>query len=210
MVEIMRLILALSLLLGLTACNRSGGGADDEASGGIVTPPKGPDRYRVQFETSKGNFVVDVVRGWSPLGADRFHELVTARFYDENRFFRVVPGFVVQFGLSGDPALNRKWKVNIDDDLPGVSNTPATMSFATAGPRTRTTQVFINFGDNSRLDSKGFTPFGRVTEGMAAVMAINAEYEQRPDQGKLTSEGNTYLKAEFPNLDYIKKATVLP
>ena len=204
----MRIILVLTLLMGLSSCNRSGG--DGEDSGGIVTPPKGPDRYRVQFETSKGTFIVDAVRGWSPLGSDRFHELVKAGFFDENRFFRVVPGFIVQFGLSGDPAMNRKWKTNIDDDLPGVSNTPATVTFATAGPRTRTTQLFINFGDNNRLDAKGFTPFGRVTEGMAAVMAITAEYGERPDQGRITSEGNTYLKAEFPNLDYIKKATVLP
>ena len=206
----MRLILVLTLLMGLTACNRTGGGGDSEDSGAIVTPPKGPDRYRVQFETSKGTFIVDAVRGWSPLGSDRFHELVKAGFFDENRFFRVVPGFIVQFGLSGDPAMNRKWKTNIDDDLPGVSNTPATVTFATAGPRTRTTQIFINFGDNSRLDAKGFTPFGRVTEGMAAVMAITTEYGERPDQTRITSEGNTYLKAEFPKLDYIKKATVLP
>jgi peptidyl-prolyl cis-trans isomerase A (cyclophilin A) len=204
----MRRILVLILLAGLIACNRSG--SDEESSGGLVTPPKGPDRYRVKFETSKGDFVVDAVRGWSPLGADRFHELVTSGFYDENRFFRVVPGFVVQFGLAADPAVTRKWKLNIDDDPPGVSNTPATICFATAGPRTRTTQVFINFGDNSRLDSKGFTPFGRVTEGMGVVMSINAEYEQRPDQGRITSEGNSYLKAEFPNLDYVKKATIVP
>ena len=204
----MRRILVLTILAMLSGCNRTGG--DEESSGGIVTPPKGPDRYRVKFETSKGDFIVDAVRGWSPLGADRFHELVTAGFYDENRFFRVVPGFVVQFGLSGDPAMNRKWKLNIDDDPPGVSNTPATVTFATAGPRTRTTQVFVNFGDNSKLDSQGFTPFGRVTEGMGVVMSINAEYEQRPDQGRITAEGNAYLKPEFPNMDYVKKATIVP
>jgi len=202
----MRHILLLTLLAGLTACNRS---VESDDAGAVVTPPKGPDRYRVKFETSKGDFVVDAVRGWSPLGADRFHELVTSGFYNDNRFFRVVPGFVVQFGLNGDPALNRKWKVNIDDDPPGVSNTPGTICFATAGRRTRTTQVFINFGDNSRLDSQGFTPFGRVTEGMGVVMSINAEYEQRPDQGRITNEGNSYLKAEFPNMDFIKKASIV-
>jgi peptidyl-prolyl cis-trans isomerase A (cyclophilin A) len=205
----MRFILVLTLLAGLAGCNRSG--SEEEASGGIVTPPKGPDRYRVQFETSKGNFVVDVVRGWSPLGADRFHDLVKAKFYDECRFFRVVPGFVAQWGISGDPAVNRKWRQDIDDDLPGVSNTAGTITFAkTNAPRSRGTQLFINFGDNSRLDSTGFTPFGRVTEGMSVVMSINAEYTDKADQGRITNEGNSYLKAEFPNMDYIKKATILP
>ena len=195
------------MLAGLAACNRSD---SDESEGGLVTPPQGPDRYRVKFETSKGDFVVDAVRGWSPLGADRFHELVKSGFYDENRFFRVVPGFIVQFGLAADPAVTRKWKQNIDDDPPGVSNTAATICFATAGPRTRTTQVFINFGDNSRLDARGFTPFGRVTEGMSVVMSINSEYAERPAQDRITNEGNAYLKAEFPNLDYVKKATIIP
>ncbi len=204
----MRFILILTILAGLTGCNRSG--SEEEDAGAIVTPAKGPERYRVQFDTSKGNFVVDCVRGWSPLGADRFHELVKAGFYDGNRFFRVVPGFVVQWGLAGDPAVTRKWRRNIDDDLPGVSNSPGTITFATAGRRTRTTQVFINFGDNSRLDSQGFTPFGRVTEGMGTVMSINAEYEQKADQGKITNEGNAYLTGAFPNMDYIKKATILP
>jgi len=203
----MRLILVLSLLAGLAGCNRGG---NDEGAGAIVTPPKGPERYRALFETSKGNFTVDVVRGWSPLGADRFHELVQSAFYDQNRFFRVVPGFVVQWGLNGDPAVNRKWKLNIEDDPAGMSNTAGTVTFATAGPRTRTTQLFINFGDNSRLDSQGFTPFGRVTEGMGVVMSINAEYEQRPDQGRITNEGNAYLNAEFPNMDYIRKASIIP
>ena len=205
----MRFILVLTLLAGLTGCNRSGSG-EDEAAGGIVTPAKGPDRYRVQFESSKGNFTVDVVRGWAPLGADRFHELVTGGFYNEARFFRVMPGFIVQFGLAADPAMTTKWKRNIDDDPQGVSNTPGTVTFATAGPRTRTGQIFINFGDNSRLDAQGFTPFGKVTDGMSAVLAINAEYEQRPDQARITGEGNAYLKAEFPNMDYVKKATIVP
>lgn len=199
----MRRIFVLAVFLALAGC-RSG---EEE---GLATPPQGPDRYRVKFETSKGDFVVEAVRGWAPLGSDRFHELVKAGFYDETRFFRVVPGFVVQWGLASDPAVTRKWKRNIDDDPMGVSNTASTICFATAGPRSRTTQVFINLGNNSRLDSQGFTPFGRVTEGMNVVMSLNAEYEQRPDQGRITNEGNPYLKAEFPNLDYIKKATIIP
>lgn len=194
----MRFILVLTALLaGLAGCTKA--------------PHKGPDRYRVQFETSKGNFVVDVVRGWSPIGSDHFHELVVNNFYTENRFFRVVPGFMVQWGINGEPAMNTKWKVEIEDDLPGVSNTQGTMTFAkTSAPNSRSTQVYINFGDNSRLDSQGFTPFGRVTEGMNVVMSINAEYAERPAQDRITNEGNTYLKAEFPNLDYIKKATIVP
>jgi cyclophilin family peptidyl-prolyl cis-trans isomerase len=194
----MRFILVLTALLaGLTGCTK--------------TAHKGPDRYRVQFETSKGNFVVDVVRGWSPIGADHFHELVINNFYTENRFFRVVPGFMVQWGISGEPAMNSKWKVEIDDDPPGVSNTAGTMTFAkTSAPNSRSTQLFVNFGDNSRLDAQGFTPFGRVTEGMNVVMSINAEYAERPSQERITNEGNSYLKAEFPNLDYIKKATIVP
>jgi peptidyl-prolyl cis-trans isomerase A (cyclophilin A) len=198
----MRVILVLSALLaGLTGCTK--------------TPHKGPDRYRVQFETSKGNFVVDVVRGWSPIGSDHFHELVINNYYTENRFFRVIPGFMAQWGISGDPEMNKKWKVEIEDDPPGVSNTVSntagTITFAkTSAPNSRSTQLFINFGDNSRLDATGFTPFGRVTEGMNVVMSINAEYAERPSQERMTNEGNSYLKAEFPNLDYIKKATIIP
>jgi cyclophilin family peptidyl-prolyl cis-trans isomerase len=200
----LHVIIPLASVLALTSCNR------EPAAEGLATPAKGPDRYRARFETTKGDFVVEAVRGWSPLGADRFHELVTSGYYNENRFFRVVPGFVVQWGLAADPALTRKWKTNIDDDPPGVSNTPGTVCFATAGRQTRTTQVFINFGDNSRLDSQGFSPFGKVTEGMGVVVSLSAEYGERPDQGRITSEGNAYLKAEFPNLDYIRKASIIP
>lgn len=200
------LIVPTLLLAALSACNSS-------TSSDVVTPPKGPDRYRVKMETTKGEFVIECVRGWSPLGADRFHELVKAGFYDDARFFRVAPGFVIQFGIKGVPEIDRKWKdANIDDDpVVGMSNTPATVCFAKAGmPRTRSTQMFINIGENSRLDAQGFTPFGRVTEGMGVVMNINQEYAERPDQGKLTEQGNAYLMAEFPNLDYIKKATIIP
>ncbi|MCC6537792.1 MAG: peptidylprolyl isomerase [Bryobacterales bacterium] len=202
-----RILLAALAVFSLVSC-RSGIGPDEAQ---LVTPPKGPERFRVKFETTKGDFVVDAVRGWSPLGADRFHELVTSGFYDNCRFFRVVPGFVLQFGIKGVPETDAKWKkLAIDDDLPAVGNTAATVTFATGGPRTRTTQVFINYGDNSRLDTRGFTPFGRVTEGMGVVMAINSEYAERPDQGKLSLEGNAYLDREFPRLDYIKKASLVP
>lgn len=203
-------LLALPLLAALSACNNS---STSDGGGTVVTPPKGPDRYRVKMETTKGDFVIEAVRGWSPLGADRFHELVQTGFFDDARFFRVVPGFVIQFGIKGVPEIDRKWKdSNIDDDpVVGLSNTPATVTFAKAGmPRTRASQLFINIGENSRLDAQGFTPFGRVTEGMGVVFSINSEYAERPDQGRIASQGNAYLKAEFPNLDYIKKATLLP
>lgn len=173
-------------------------------------PPKGPDNYRVKFETTKGDFYVDVVRAWSPIGADRFHQLVTMGFFDGARFFRIVPGFVVQFGLKGDPALDQKWgDANIEDDSPGMSNTPATITFANRGPGTRSTQIFINLGDNRRLDPQGFTPFGRVTEGMSVVTQFNSSYGESPDQMRIRNEGNAYLQREFPNLDYIKKATIV-
>lgn len=200
-------VLIPAALAALSGCGGS-------TSSDVVTPPKGPDRYRVKMESSKGDFVIECVRSWSPLGADRFHELVKAGFYDEGRFFRVVPGFIVQFGIKGVPEIDRKWKdANIDDDpVVGISNTPATVCFAKAGmPRTRSTQMFINTGENgTRLDGQGFTPFGRVTEGMGVVLSITSEYAERPDQGRLTNEGNAYLKAEFPNIDYIRKASIIP
>jgi peptidyl-prolyl cis-trans isomerase A (cyclophilin A) len=174
--------------------------------------PQSPPRYRVKFETTKGDFIVDVVRAWSPLGADRFYELVGKGFYDGCRFFRIVPGFVVQWGLKGDPALDAHWDAEvIEDDPPGkMSNMPATISFATKGPDSRGAQVFINLGSNQRLDAMGFTPFGRVGEGMSVVASLNSEYGEGPDQMKIKQQGLKYLETEFPRLDYIKKATVLP
>src|SRR6266480_4626369 len=125
--------------------------------------------YRVRFETSKGDVVIQVRRDWAPLGADRFYTLVRSGFYDGARFFRVLPGFVVQFGIAGDPAINAKWhNANLVDDPVTQSNRRGTITYGTAGPNTRTTQVFINLADNARLDSKGFAPFGEVTEGMEA------------------------------------------
>jgi len=172
---------------------------------------KAPDRFRTKFETPKGDFIVETIREWSPLGADRFHQLVKEGFFNDARFFRVVPGFVVQFGLSGKPAVDAKWdNAIIEDDSPGMSNRPGTMCFATRGPRSRTTQIFINLGDNSRLDAQGFTPFGRVTEGMQVVSTLHAGYGEGPDQGRIKSEGNAYLQREFPLLDFVKKASIVP
>ena len=171
---------------------------------------KAPATFKAKFDTSKGAFVIEVHRSWSPNGADRFYNLVKNGFYDETRFFRVVPDFMVQFGISGDPAVAAPWQnSNIKDDpSTGHSNTKGMVSFATRGANTRTTQIFINYANNAGLDRQGFTPFGEVTSGMDVVEKINAEYAQKPDQGRIQSEGNTYLKASFPKLDYVKKATI--
>ncbi len=174
-----------------------------------------PVNYKVRFDTSKGAFVVQVNRAWAPHGADRFYNLVKNGFYDNVRFFRVISGFMVQFGINGDPAVSARWRqASIPDDPATQSNTRGMITFATAGPNTRTTQVFINFADNSNLDQMGFAPFGRVVSGMNVVDAINAEYGEGaprgrgPDQSRLQTQGNAYLAREFPRMDYVKKATI--
>jgi peptidyl-prolyl cis-trans isomerase A (cyclophilin A) len=168
-----------------------------------------PATYKAAFDTSAGAFVVEVHRDWAPKGADRFYNLVKNGFFDDTRFFRVVPNFMVQFGLNGDPAIQSVWRTaNLTDDPVKESNKTGYITFATAGPGTRTTQVFINFKDNAGLDRQGFAPFGKVTAGMDVVEKINAQYGEQPNQGSIQTQGNTYLKAQFPKLDYIKKATI--
>jgi peptidyl-prolyl cis-trans isomerase A (cyclophilin A) len=168
-----------------------------------------PATYKADFDTSAGKFVITVHRSWAPKGADRFYNLVKNGFFDDTRFFRVVPNFMVQFGLNGDPAIQSNWaNANITDDPVGQSNKKGYVTFATRGKDTRTTQVFINFKDNGFLDSQGFAPFGEVTSGMDVVEKINSEYGEKPNQGAIQSQGNTYLKAQFPKLDYVKKATI--
>jgi peptidyl-prolyl cis-trans isomerase A (cyclophilin A) len=174
-----------------------------------------PATYKARFDTTKGVFVVEVTRAWAPRGADRFYNLVKNGFYDDTRFFRVISGFMVQFGINGDPNIMTRWRTaQISDDPVSQSNTRGMITFAMAGPNTRTSQVFINFGDNSRLDQSGFAPFGRVVSGMNVVEAINAEYGEGapngrgPNQSRIQSEGNAYLSKDFPRMDYIKKATI--
>ncbi|HVE42476.1 MAG TPA: peptidylprolyl isomerase [Planctomycetota bacterium] len=177
---------------------------------------KAPDRYKVRFTTSQGAFTITVERAWAPLGADRFYHLVRGRFFEEARFFRVLSGFMVQFGIPADPAESALWKeATITDDPVQESNTRGKVSFATSGLHTRTTQVFINYGNNRRLDRSGFAPFGQVTEGMDVVDKFYSGYGEGapsgdgPSQKRLERLGNPYLEAEFPKLDYIKKAEIL-
>lgn len=176
-----------------------------------MTDAKTPDVFKVKFECTNGDFVVECHRDWAPLGVDRFYELVQSAFFDNSSFFRVIPNFVVQFGLAADPAVTAKWKNNrIKDDPVTESNKEGYITFATSGPNSRTTQLFINTGNNQRLDTMGFSPFGKVIEGLDVVKAINSEYSEKPNQAMITKDGNTYLKTNFPNLDFIRKATLVP
>jgi peptidyl-prolyl cis-trans isomerase A (cyclophilin A) len=175
---------------------------------------KAPDSFKVLFATTKGDFTVEVHRPWSPKGADRFYNLVESGFYSDVAFFRVIGGFMAQFGIHGSPEVSAKWRnANIaDDPSAGQTNGRGTVSFATAGPNTRTTQMFINFSDNGRLDSSGFTPFGKVAGGMDVVDKLYKGYGEGapggngPEQGRIQREGNAYLKKDFPMLDYIRSA----
>jgi peptidyl-prolyl cis-trans isomerase A (cyclophilin A) len=168
-----------------------------------------PATYNVKFDTSIGAFTVAVTKAWAPNGANRFYNLVKNGYYNDARFFRVVPNFMVQFGINGDPALNPIWQqARIQDDPVKESNLRGYVTFATAGPNTRTTQVFINFNDNAGLDRQGFAPFGKVSAGMDIVDKLHNGYGEQPNQGLVQSQGNAYLTKTFPKLDYIKTATI--
>jgi peptidyl-prolyl cis-trans isomerase A (cyclophilin A) len=175
----------------------------------VVPAGPAPDSFRVTFETSRGPVVVEALRSWAPNGVDRFSALTQTHFFDENRFFRVVPGFIVQFGLAGEPKMNERWDNRpIADDPVRQSNLRGTITFATEGPNTRTHQLFINLADNARLDKLGFTPIGRVVSGMGVVDSIYAGYEEDPSQQMIQRLGNSYLARMFPKLDYIRTARV--
>ena len=172
---------------------------------------KAPAGFKARFTTTAGDFVVEVHREWAPLGADRFYNLVRYGYFTNAAFFRVVPGFVVQFGLSADPAVNKVWKTaKIQDDPVIQSNKRGNLVFATAGPNTRTTQLFINYADNARLDRMGFAPFGSVIEGMAVVDKIFPAYGETPQQDLIAEQGDAYLKANFRDIDRIKLARIVP
>jgi len=169
-----------------------------------------PDVFAAEFETTRGSFTIKVTRAWAPLGVDRFYNLVKHGYFTDAAFFRVVPGFIIQFGLSADPAVNRVWHgARIKDDPVTQSNKPGYITFATAGPHTRTTQLFINFGTNTFLDSQGFAPFGQVTSGMDVVQKLHSGYGERPDQALITSQGKAYLEKNFPNIDRIQSAKIV-
>lgn len=178
-----------------------------------------PDQYKVKLQTTKGDVVILVHRDWSPLGADHFYELVKMGYYDNNAFFRALKGFIVQWGMNGDPAVNKSWSaIPIKDDPPKVSNKTGSVTFAKTGePDSRTTQVFINIGDNSgSLDAQGFTPFAEVIQGLDIVMALYSGYGEGapqgggPSQAVIADLGNSYLEEHFPKLDYLKKASIVP
>jgi peptidyl-prolyl cis-trans isomerase A (cyclophilin A) len=173
---------------------------------------KAPATFEAKFATSKGAFVVTVHRAWAPLGADRFYNLVQAHFFDGVTFFRVVKGFVVQFGISADPKVSKAWQTaTIKDDPVKTSNVPGTLTFADAGPNTRTTQLFVNLGSNASLDGQGFAPFGRVTSGMSVVDKLYGGYGEKPtgDQPQITAQGNAFLRKTFPKLDSILTARIV-
>jgi peptidyl-prolyl cis-trans isomerase A (cyclophilin A) len=192
-----------------------GGLALGQAQPDLLAPSslkaKAPETFTAKFTTTKGDVVIRVHRGWAPLGADRFYNLVRAGFFTDAAFFRVIPGFMAQFGISAKPDVAAAWKnANLPDDRVVESNLRGRITFATAGPNTRTTQLFINYGNNAGLDAQGFAPFGEVIEGMDIVDKINPEYREQPDQGRIQAQGKAYLDRSFPRLDRIVSAVIVP
>ncbi len=184
----------------------------------VVQPAPDPveEGFRAHFETTEGAFVIEVMPSWAPLGAERFRELVETGFFDDVRFFRVISGFMVQFGIHGTPEISGEWKnKTIKDDPVKKSNTRGMVSFATSGRNSRTTQIFINFSDNSNLDGMGFAPFGKVISGMEVVDALYSGYGEGAPQGRgpwqnrIQDEGNTYLDSDFPEMDRLIKAVLV-
>lgn len=176
-------------------------------------PEKAPDKYYASFETTKGRFVIEVTRKWAPIGADQFYNLVKSGYYDGAKFFRVVPGFVVQWGLAADPKATANWRKTLKDEPVVASNLRGYITYAKTGaPNSRTTQVYINLKDNKRLDAMGFAPFGKVVSGLDVVEKFFSGYDGRTPrdmQYQIEKQGNKYLEREFPKLDSIKKAMVL-
>jgi peptidyl-prolyl cis-trans isomerase A (cyclophilin A) len=229
-----RTIVALTLMLavGLLGCGGEDSGTEAGKEGSGETPAAekkdllldpsapevnhtAPETFKVSLDTSRGEIVIEVRRAWSPNGADRFYNLVTNGYYDDCRFFRVMANFMAQIGMHGDPRINAVWsEANIPDDPVVESNKRGMVTFAKRrAPNSRSTQIFINYKDNSGLDDDGFSPFGKVVKGMDVVDALYSGYgdadEGGPSQGQIRSSGNAYLNAQFPKLDYVKKARVL-
>ena len=216
-----RLILCSSFVVSAVALISAQTAAPKPAAANkLMTPAaltaKAPETYKVKFDTSKGVFVVEVHRDWAPLGADRCYNLIRNGFYNNVRFFRVLTGFMAQFGMNGTPAVQKVWGApaqNLKDDPVKQSNKRGYVTFANAGPNSRSTQVFINMVDNTFLDPEAmhFAPFGQVVEGMDVVDMLYTGYGRQnvPDQGRITSEGNAYLTKEYPKLDFVKTATIV-
>lgn len=205
--------LATALALAVTLVAPSMAAAQASLKNPASLNEKAPAVYKVKLDTSAGPVEIEVHRDWAPLGADRFYNLVKNGFYDGVRFFRVISGFMAQGGMHGDPAIQKIWgRNNFPDDPVKQSNKRGFVTFAKTGaPNSRSTQIFINYADNSNLDSQGFAPFGQVVSGMEAVDKFYSYGRQNvPDQGQITAEGNAYLQKEYPKLDYIKKATIEP
>ncbi len=203
---------------GTSVSTQSAGAPTRAPSAALTTPPaadeRAPDEFTAVLTTTKGEITLRVHRAWSPKGADRFYTLVRLGYYDDVAFFRVITGFMAQVGIHGSPEVNAAWRMRrIEDDPVVQSNTRGRVSFATSGPNSRTTQFFINFGNNANLDGMGFSPFAEVVD-MTVVDSLYAGYGEGapggrgPSQGRMQSQGNTYLRAEFPELDYIRSASI--
>lgn len=209
--------LTVTALAGLVLCGCSPAPRPPAGEAKKAAPERAPEAWRASFETTRGTFVVEVRREWAPHGADHFYDLVKTGFYDGAPFYRVVRNFVAQFGISADPSAARLWsQANIPDDPVKLSNTKGALAYAMSGPGTRTTQVFVNLRDNSKvLDKAGFAPFGKVVSGMEVVESLYAYGELAPrgggpDAKRLEAEGLAYLQAKFPRLDTIKIVGILP
>jgi peptidyl-prolyl cis-trans isomerase A (cyclophilin A) len=220
--NIILILACLSITISASAQGQTGSAPAAQFDQALLQPAnlheQAPDVYNVKFETTAGDFVIRVTRAWAPNGADRFYNLVLHHFYDGASFFRVLPGFMAQVGISAYPRVAQTWaQASIKDDPVTKSNKRGYVTFAMAGKNTRTTQIFINYGDNgSSLDSQGFSPFGQVTDGMKVVDKLYSGYGEGapsghgPEQGLIVNRGRAYLEQSFPKLDSIKTATLVP
>lgn len=214
----MRILSFLAVVAGALALAGCGSSKSNEKS--LEEAPKivvAPAVFKAKFDTSRGDFTLEIHRDWAPKGVDRFYDLLQKKFFDDARFFRVVSGFVVQFGINKDPKVSAEWRqANLEDDPVKESNTRGSIVYATAGKNTRTTQLFINLSDNLMLDTQGFAPFGKVIDGMSVVDHLYADYGDMAPQGRgpdpmqIEYQGNAYLLSNFPRLDYVKTVVVTP
>jgi peptidyl-prolyl cis-trans isomerase A (cyclophilin A) len=203
-----KLLFAAIATFAIAGCNN---GAKQSAAEGSAAQSSPTAKYRVRLDTSRGPIMIEVDPALAPRGAQHFYELVKAKYYDGARFYRVVPGFVVQWGAAANPAVTKKWSPSIPDDPVKASNTRGTVTFAsTMQPNTRSTHLFINLGDNAKLDSMGFAPIGRVVSGMNVVDDIYPGFGEEPNQDQIAAQGNAYLEKNYPQLDYIKTARIVP